>query len=293
MSAAPGTEVLDVGPSRVDPDALSVRHSRPVRPSPPPSVRVAARPVQQAGPGGAAAWAQALHLRSLPVVLLGPVVVLVLLLAEPTAGRVAALPALTGFVLLHLLTALLRGLGDPRRHRAGRLRRVQAGRAVLGLAVVGAALAGSLVAAIGWPALLPVLLGVLAVGVAVRPATSLAVPVGSASAAVALWFLATGTLPWRVVLAAAVAGVLVAAVRAPAPARALLAAPCAAVGLAVALQALPWPALLVAASLPVARRAAVTGRPAAGPARLTALLLLAGLALALVSGTDLPLTAPR
>jgi hypothetical protein len=297
MSAAPGTEALVLEPVQVGSDSLTVRHSRPVRPLPLPVLRPEP-PTEVSELAGAAAWAQALRLRSLPTVLLGAAVTMLLALAEPAAGVTAGVVAVVGLVVLHLLTALLRSLGDPRRHRAGPLRRVEAGRAVVGLVGLGAVLTGALVALIGWAAVPVVVGGLLATGLAVRAASSgrtagVVAPFGCAVAAVAVWFTATGALPWRVVLAAATAGMLVACLRAEAPSRVLLAAPCAAVGLAVMLHALPWPALLVAVALPAARRAALTERSAAAPARLTVLLLLAGLAVAVGTGTDLPITAAR
>jgi hypothetical protein len=201
-----------------------------------------------------------------------------------------AVLALAGLVAVHVLTAVLRALGDADRRRAGPLRRVEAGRALLGLLVVGVVLTGLLVAARGWPALLLATGGLVAVAAAVRwSAHDLTVP-ATAVGAPALWWVTTGGLSWRVLLVGVVAAALVAALRAPGASRLLVAAPCAAVGLAVALHGLPWPALLVAVALPAARAAAVAERPAAAPARLAVLLLLAGLGVALVTGTDLPLT---
>jgi hypothetical protein len=82
--------------------------------------------------------------------------------------------------------------------------------------------------------------------------------VAAAAGTVAVWWVTTGSVPWRIWPVAVAVGALVAAARAGTPSRALLAAPGAAVGVAVALHALPWPALLVAAALPAARHAAVT-----------------------------------
>lgn len=301
MSAAPGTEALDDEVDRAEPFdhgqgvtvLPQVRSVRPLRP-PAPSVRV---PQVRVAPSGAGAWARALRLTHLPVTLLGATVALLLVLAEPAVERPSAAVAVAGLVVLHLLTALLRALGDPDRGRAGPLRRAEAGRAVLVLAVVGALLAGGLTALRGWPALLVVPAGLAVVLLSVAGQTrrwSPAVaPLGTAAAVVVVWWAATGTLPWRVLGAAAAAGALVAAARATTSSRLLGAVPCVAVGLAVAVHALPWPALLAAATLPAARRAAVAGRPAAAPARLALLLVLGGLVVALATGADLPLTAAR
>lgn len=296
MSAAPGTEALAVEQvhPRPSPEVLAVRHARPVRPAPRP-VR---RPEASAEPSGAAAWARVLRLTGLTAAGVGAAVALLVALAEPAVRPAAAAVAVAGLVVLHLLAALLRALGDPDRRRAGPLRRVEAGRAVLVLVVLGALLTAGLTALRGWPSLLAVAAGLLAVVLAVRASSSArwavaAAPLATVASTVAVWWAVAGSLPWRVLPAAVAAGVLVAAVRSTTPSRALVAAPCAAVGVAVAMHALPWPALLVAVTLPAARRAAVAGRPAAAPARLTLLLLLAGLAAALATGTDLPLTAAR
>jgi hypothetical protein len=164
------------------------------------------------------------------------------------------------------------------------------------LAAVGVGLMVALAVLAGAPALL-LPLGGVALVVAWRAPSELAqdvaVAAGAGLSCAAIWWAASGSLPWKVLLAALTAWLLVAALRSPSRSRVLLAAPCMAVGVAVGLHALPWPALLVALSLPAARHAAVAGRAATAPARLAVLLLLVGLAGALVTGTDLPLTAAR
>lgn len=301
MSAAPGTEALDVeayAAPAPGPDHLVVEHTRlpprPVTTSPRvTSVRV---PQLRRSASTPAEWAQALRLRSLPTSLLGAAVALLLVLGEPSVRTGAAVVAVAGLVVLHLLAALLEALADPRRGTAGPLRRVEAGRALLGLAAVGVGLMVALAFLAGWPALLLPLAGVALVVAWRRPldlAQDVAVAAGAGISCAAVWWAAAGSLPWKVLLAALTAWLLVAALRSTSASRVLLAAPCVAVGVAVALHALPWPALLVAVSLPAARHAAVVGRPATAPARLAVLLLLVGLAVALATGVDLPLTAAR
>ena len=317
MSAAPGTEALDdglfdaepaaapVAPARqLDPHHLVISHRTQLPPRPATgSVRVPQLPqlpqlpnLRQL-PRSASSprdWASALRLRSLPTSLIGATVALLLALAEPAVSTGTAVVAVAGLVVLHLVAALLRALGDKRSGSAGPLRRVEAGRVLLALVVVGAGLAITLTVLRGSVALLLAAAGIaLAVGW-LRPSavvSDVAVAAGAAASCAAVWWAAVGTLPWQVLLAALVAWLVVAALRSESTSRALLAAPCAAVGLAVALHALPWPALVVALSLPVARRAAGSGRPAAAPARLALVLLLAGLGAAFGTGTDLPLTA--
>jgi hypothetical protein len=305
MSAGAGTETLDVeqdGPADLHEDRLTVTHARPTVPRrgplPPRQAEGSVRlPPARRPRSGPAAWAEALRLPALPASLVGAAVALLLVLAEPAVHLAAAAVAVGGLVVLHLLGALLRALAHARRGRAGALRRVEAGRAVLGLLVAGAGLAAVLTVLRGWPALLAAVAGLALVALRGRSSGGrlvggLAV-VGTAASCAAVWWAAVGGLPWRVLVAAAAIGVVVAALRSTSASRLLLAAPCAAVGLAVALHALPWPALLVAVSLPVARRTARAGRPATAPARLVLLLLLVGLALALATGADLPLSAPR
>jgi 1,4-dihydroxy-2-naphthoate octaprenyltransferase len=288
MSAAPGTEALDAPPPAPDPppaELLAVQHVR--RPWPVP------RPQPSAEPSGAGDWARALRLHSLPTRLLGATVALLLLLGQPSMHAVVAAVAVAGLVVLHLLGALLQALADPRRDRAGPLRRVEAGRVVLGLAAVGVVLAGVLTAQRGWPALVVAAAGLAVVVLRTRATYDVVGPVATVASGAAVWWAASGDLSWQVLVAALPAGLLVAALRTRASSRVLLAAPCAGVGLAVALHALPWPALLVALSLPAARRAAVSGQPADAPARLALVLLIAGLVVALATGVDLPLTASR
>lgn len=262
---------------------------------PPRPVVAAVRAPEAEAATTAADWVAALRLRSLPVALLGAVVALLLALPEPAFSFLAAAAALAGIVVVHLLAALAQALADPRRHRAGPLRRVEAGRALLGAATVGVVLTVVLVVAQGSPALLLGAAGAAAVALRARadaPAGLLAAA-GTAACCAGVWWAATGSLPWQVLLAAGSVAVVVHGLRSTSTARLLLAAPCAAVGVAVALHALPWPALLVALSLPAARRAAVADRPVTAPARAAALLLVLGLVVALLTGADLPLTATR
>lgn len=297
MSAASGTEALDVaGPSALrHADALVVQHRSVLPPRP-----VAAPAFVAARATTAADWADALRLRHLPVSLLGAVVALLLAVPEPSFAAGAAAAAVAGVVVVHLLASLVLALTDPRRHRAGPLRRVEAGRALLAAAAAGLVLCVVLVVVLGGAALLLAGAGAAAVGFRARPTVSAGVVAAGLVAAGAVaascagvWWAATGTLPWQVLLAASAVGVLVHGLRSRAVAPALLAAPCAAVGAGVALHALPWPALLVALSLPAARRAASAERPATVPARTATVLLVLGLAVALLTGVDLPLSALR
>lgn len=297
MSAAPGTRALDVtgplvAPAGPDLHALGVRH-RTVLPSRPMVAPVRALEIE--GATTVADWATALRLRGLPAALLGAAVALLLALPEPAFAAGAASAAVAGAAVVHLLAALVQALSDPRRHRAGALRRVEAGRALLGAAGVGVVLAVVLVVAHGSPALLLAAAGAAAVVLRTRAgaAADLVAAAGGALSCAGVWWASTGSLPWQVLLAAVPVGVVVHGLRSSSSARVMLAAPCAAVGVAVALHALPWPALLVALSLPAARRATVADRPATVPARAAALLLVLGLAVALLSGTDLPLSAAR
>lgn len=301
MSAAPGTEALDVEVSQagaVGPEHLVIQHSRlPARPvTASPRVTSLRVPQLRRSASSPVEWAQALQLRSLPTSLLGATVALLLVLGEPAVRVAAAGVAVAGLVVLHLVGGLLRALADPRRGCAGPLRRVEAGRALLGLAAVGLGLTIALAVTGGWPALLLAPAGVALVFAWRGPSalvSDVALAAGAGVSCAAVWWAAAGSLSWKVLLPALTAWLLVAALRSTSTSRALLAAPCVAVGVAVALHALPWPALLVAVSLPAARHAVVAGRPATAPGRLAVLLLLVGLAVALATGTDLPLTAAR
>lgn len=315
MSAAPGVEALDVRDREAldvrDREALDVRsreareHHLEVRharaaPVERPDVEQqaapsAGRPRRPAGPdalptAGPADWAAALRLRSLPAGLLGAAVA-VLLLAGSTGVRPGSVgTAIGGLVVVHLLRALLGALADSRPGRAGPLPRALAGRAVLGLVALGAALTVALVVLTGAEALL--LAAAALAALALRRPTPAAAGLAAAVSCAAVWWVGAGSLPWQVLVAALPVGLVVAALRTEPRSRLLLAAPAAGVGLAVAVHALPWPALLVALCLPVARRAARSGRGPAAPARLAALLLLAGLALAVATGgTAIPLAA--
>ena len=306
MSAVQGQEVLE--PSALAPQTVPL--ARPVRPVAPvarpvtllprPSAPTPApRPRASAPRSGPAAWAAALRLDALPVTLVGAAVGGLVVARAPQARPGLLALAVAALVAGHLAAGLVRSLGDARPDRAGPLRRVEAGRAVLGLAAVLLGLLVALVVLQGPVALgLGALGGVLVVAAASRrlPPAGLGVAGGLAAGLAVLLtgWAATGALV-GLLLPALAAGTVVAAVLAgprgdpPVP-RALVVAPYAAVALAVALHALPWPALLVAAALPAARKAgtAVHRGPApslvTGHARLVAVLLVAGLVVAATTG---------
>lgn len=307
MSAGPGTEAVDAG--LLDPDEptmpLAVVTSPAVDTSPPVVPRAVPRPSPPPTPSGVDAWLRALRPTGLTTALLPAVLAGLLLVGSDGVSRGLFTVAVAGLVVVHVLVALLRALADPGPGRAGPLRRVEAGRALLATAVVAVALTVALTAVRGWPAL-GLAAGAAGCAVLLSRAASVRVllgaPAGAVLAVAGTWWAATGSLPWLVLVAALPLAVLAGGVaigvsagqstgpQRPAP-PIVLVAPYVAVGAAVALQALPWPALIVALALPVARRGAVaSGRqPAAGHARLVAALLLVGTAVAAGTGTDVPL----
>lgn len=259
-------------------------------------------------------WLRALRPGALPATLLGGAVGGLLVARDP-----AARPGLLGVGLLllvlgHALTGFVRDLGDARPGRAGPLRRREAGRATLVVAGSGVVALGVLSALHDPRGLLLLPLGAVAVLLTVsrRVGVALAAVAGLLSGSLAVLAVAwagSGRLDGSTALAGLVVGAvlagLLAARRARVAGRAarlLVLLPYVAAGAAVWAAALPWTALAVALALPAARtassaatsassaaRGADAGPVVAGHARLFAVLLVAGLVGAALTGADLPL----
>jgi 1,4-dihydroxy-2-naphthoate polyprenyltransferase len=311
MSVAQGQQALDGSLVDVDPD-VDLPAPSGADPAPTGSAAVLPHPARTVlpprppVPSSPSAWARAVRLRALPVTLLGGAVGGLLVARDAGARPLLLVLAGTGLVVAHALGGLARDLGDARPDRAGPLRRSEAGRAALGLAGAGTVLLAVLAAVRDPRAAAFAAAGCLAVLLAVsrRSGVLLAAVAGHAGGVVAVGVVvwaATGAVDRRTLLVGLVVGGPVAALLAARrvrvavhAARLLVLVPYAAAGAAVALGALPWPVVAVALALPAARRTSAAAARAdastlvAGHARLFAALLVAGLLVAALTGTDLP-----